>query len=138
MNRLPLFLASASLAFAFSAHAADDVVADGQVAVRDAATGQLRAPTASEMAALQAAGGKHAVTTAAVRGKGSLGTQTRTHASGATGARLSDQFMSASVVVKQPDGRLVEYCFQSPEAAAAAVSSSTPAANAAASGLPTE
>jgi len=111
--------ASLVLAAAFTAQAADEGVAApaalGQVAVRDAATGQLRAPTASELKALQAAG------PAVVRTLKATGTRTKHHASGATGARLTDSFMSYSVVVKQPDGRLAEYCFASQEDAEAAV-----------------
>lgn len=110
------------LAASFAALAADDTTTDaapsatlGQVAVRDAATGQLRAPTASEMKALQAAAptGVHTMKAGA--------TKQKHHKSGATGARLNDSFMSYSVMVKQPDGKLAEYCFSSQEDAEAAV-----------------
>jgi roadblock/LC7 domain-containing protein len=42
--------------------------------------------------------------------------------------------MSYSVVIKQPDGRLVEYCFPNAEAAEAAVTAPVSAPNT----LPTE
>jgi hypothetical protein len=111
------------LAASFAALAADDTSTDasapsatlGQVAVRDAATGQLRAPTASEMKALQAAA------PIGVRTMKAGATRQKHHQSGATGARLNDSFMSYSVVVKQPDGKLAEYCFASQEDAEAAV-----------------
>lgn len=114
--------ASLLLAVSCAALAADDASTDastvpaelGQVAVRDAATGQLRAPTASEMKALQAAA-------PTVRTMKAGATRTKRHASGATGARLNDSFASYSVMVRQPDGKLVEYCFGSQEDAEAAV-----------------
>jgi hypothetical protein len=132
--------ASLLLAVSFAACAAGEPATDtpsatpsaapeAQVAVRDAATGQLRAPTASEMKALLAAG----PITAKAKG---LGTRARRTASGATGVRLSDQFLSYSVMVKQPDGRLVEYCFESPEAAQSATATASPAP--ASRALPTE
>jgi hypothetical protein len=117
------------LAASFAALAADDTslaaqpsASLGQVAVRDAASGQLRAPTASELKTLQAAApaGAHTLKAGATR--------TKRHASGATGARLNDSFMSYSVVMKQPDGSLTEYCFGSKEDAEAAVIAPTPAA----------
>jgi len=115
--------ASVLLAVACAAPAADDAspagdapVALGQVAVRDATTGRLREATAAEMKALQAAA-------PAPQARKSAGaTRTKHHKSGATGARLNDNFLSYSVMVKQPDGRLLEYCFGSKEDAEAAVS----------------
>jgi hypothetical protein len=131
-----LVLAVASLA----AHGADapqapsapeadtpvNATADAQVAVRDAATGRLRAPTESESQTLQAEGAKlrHAIRP----------TMQKSHSSGAHGVRLNEDFMNYSVVIKQPDGRLVEYCFSSREAADAAVAAPAPANNP----LPTE
>ncbi len=109
--------ASLLLAVSFAASAADTPAVDGQVAVRDAATGQLRTPTAAEMKALQASGVQLAAATKTGKGQ-PLGTKTHHHANGATGARLTNEFLSASVIVRQPDGRLVEYCLQSADAAA--------------------
>jgi hypothetical protein len=100
--------------------------ADAQVAVRDAATGHLRAPTASESQTLHAEGAK---LRRAIRP-----TMQKTHSSGAHGVRLNEEFMNYSVVIKQPDGRLVEYCFSGPEAADAAAAAPASATNP----LPTE
>jgi hypothetical protein len=98
----------------------------GQMVVRDAATGRLRGPTAEEAAAL------HAASRQGLRAA-RAGNVTRVHRSGATGARLDDSAMSYLVVVKQPDGRLAEYCFES-QAAAEAALANPPVDNA----LPTE
>jgi hypothetical protein len=85
-----------------------------QVVVRDAVSGKLRAPTAEEAAVLQAK-------TSALRGRVTETTLARHHASGAHGVRLNDQFMSYSVVVRQPDGSLASQCFESREDAEAAL-----------------
>jgi hypothetical protein len=128
-----LLLAAASLA----AQAADapaaapeadatTIAPDAQVVVRDSATGHLRAPTEAESATLHAAG-------TALR-HSARAPQPRSHPSGAKGVRLTEDFMSYSVVIKQPDGRLVEYCFENEEAANAAVTAPVSAPNT----LPTE
>ena len=128
-----LLLAAASLAAqAADAPAAPEadttttVAPDAQVVVRDSATGHLRAPTESESATLHAAGAtlRHAM----------RAPQPRAHHSGARGVRLTEDFMSYSVVIKQPDGRLVEYCFPNEEAADAAATAPVSAPNT----LPTE
>jgi len=95
------------------AGAATSVAPDAQVVVRDATTGRLRAPTESETQALHAAAPQ-------LRRAPGVPMQ-RSHHSGAKGVRLTEEFMSYSVVIKQPDGRLVEYCFPNAEAAEAAV-----------------
>jgi len=89
--------------------------ASSQIVVRDSSTGQLRAASPDEAATLRA---QHA------NGRLRLAPQStlpRVHSSGARGARLTDEFMSYSVVVRQPDGSLKEFCFQSREAAEAAL-----------------
>lgn len=96
------------------------------IVVRDAATGQLRAPTAAEARALQPE---------AVRRSNHLGTLPRVHPSGAQGARLTDAMMSYSVVVRQPDGSLTEQCFDSRDVAESALKAAPVARNPAA---PTE
>jgi hypothetical protein len=105
---------------------ATTVAPDAQVVVRDAATGRLRAPTESETQALRAAAPNLRRAPAAP--------MQRAHHSGAKGVRLTEDFMSYSVVIKQPDGRLVEYCFPNAEAAEAAVTAPVSAPNT----LPTE
>jgi hypothetical protein len=102
------------------------IAADAQVVVRDADTGELRAPTASEYQTLQAQGSKLRQLARPLLMK--------SHASGAVGVRLNEEYMSYSVVVKQADGRLVEYCFSSPEAAQAAIGAPASTVNT----LPTE
>ena len=120
--------AGAALALAAAAvpALADAEVANSQIAVRDAATGRLRAATADEARALQA--------TRAPAGT-ALHTVQRSHASGAKGVRLNDSFMSYSVVVRQPDGSMAEQCFASQAEADAAVAA---AAKNQAQALPTE
>jgi hypothetical protein len=108
------------------ADAPTTVAPDAQVVVRDAATGRLRAPTASESQTLHAEGAK---LRRVIRP-----TMQKTHPSGARGVRLNEEFMNYSVVIKQPDGRLVEYCFSGPEAADAAATAPASATNP----LPTE
>lgn len=100
----------------------------GQMVVRDAATGRLRGPTAEEAAALQAAAPQ------ALRGARRPGNVTRSHPNGATGVRLRDAAMSFMVAVRQPDGRMREYCFDSQAAAEAALKAPAAVDN----GLPTE
>lgn len=107
---LNTFAAEAPAAAAGNAPDASTVQSvEGQMAVRDADTGRLRAPTAAEAQTLHAAGANVRLAMRPL--------MTKHHATGATGARLNDEFMSYSVVLKQPDGRLVEYCFDSKDAA---------------------
>jgi hypothetical protein len=110
----------------------DEPQPQGQVVARDAATGRLRAPTADELAALRAA---HPST---LRGAGRQGNVTRYHRSGAIGARMDDSHLSYVVVVRQPDGRLAEYCFANQDEAAAALAKPAPAPARADNNLPTE
>jgi hypothetical protein len=76
--------------------------ANGMIAVRDAETGELRAPTAEEAAALQAGASTGVKRDASAT---ILATpQSKVHASGARGARLTDEFAAYSVAVKRTDG----------------------------------
>jgi len=86
---------------------------NAQVVVRDAETGKLRAATAEEARTLTSKSD-------GLR-RAPIAPLAKTHASGARGMRLNDAAMSYSVIVRQPDGRLVEQCFDSQEAADAAV-----------------
>jgi hypothetical protein len=85
---------------------------DARIVVRDAATGQLRAPTAEEAQALLS----HARSLRRASGPATL--ESRTHWSGARGARLTDDFATYTVVVKSADGSLVELCIEGGEATA--------------------
>jgi hypothetical protein len=88
-----------------------------QVVVRDAQTGKLRAATAEEHAALHE---QRAAKRSALR-SASATPQTKFHASGAVGVRMTDDMMSYSVVARGADGKLVEQCFASKAEADAAV-----------------
>ncbi len=88
----------------------------GQIVVRDGASGQMRSATAEEAHALHAKGQGHAFSQ-----RRAATTMSRAHSSGAQGARLTDEFMTYSVLVRQPDGRLVSICFDTKEEAEAAV-----------------
>ena len=111
-------LATASLAAgaaegpAAPEQAAVGASADAQVVARDPATGKLRAATAEEVQLL------HRARAAQLRGA-SPTSATHQHWSGARGARLTDEFMSYSVVVRTADGKLVEVCVEDPSLTAA-------------------
>lgn len=74
--------------------------ADAQTVARDASTGRLRAATPEEVQALAASKARATARFAAPR------TLPKTHATGARGARLTDEFLTSSVAVRQPDGTL--------------------------------
>jgi hypothetical protein len=78
---------------------------DAQIVVRDGDTGKLRHATSDEARALNAG----RANARAARG-GGPSPESRSHWSGAVGARLTDDFMSFTVVVKRADGKLVELC----------------------------
>ncbi|HZV65561.1 MAG TPA: hypothetical protein VFG03_11715 [Telluria sp.] len=90
---------------------------DDITVVRDADTGQLRAATPEEHNALQQ------LRISKLRNARIAPTATlqKWHASGARGARLTDEFISAAVAVRKPDGTVGQECFDSHEAAEAAV-----------------
>lgn len=81
--------------------------------VRDAESGKLRAPTAEEAAALKQKAAPHA---RALRSAPPPPMQ-KFHASGARGARLTDEFVSSAVMVRGPDGKLAAQCVDSHAAA---------------------
>ncbi|AKU23363.1 post-PEP-CTERM-1 domain-containing protein [Massilia sp. NR 4-1] len=87
--------------------------ADALTVVRDPVTGELRAATGEEQAALQqkANAGKRLRQSAAPQA------QQKFHASGARGARVTDEFLSSSVVTRLPDGSMQKQCFDSHDAA---------------------
>jgi hypothetical protein len=78
--------------------------ADGLIAVRDAETGELRAATAEEIAALRAT----AVAGTGIKRDGAITSLDRpapkVHSSGAVGTRLTDEFAAYSVAVRRADG----------------------------------
>jgi len=88
--------------------------ADAQIVVKDGDTGKLRQATPEEARALHAG-------RANARAGASM--QSRSHWSGARGARLTDEFMTFTVVVKRADGKLVELCVEGGETTAKLVTS---------------
>lgn len=107
-------LAAATLPLSATAQnttpAADDSAAALTV-VRDADTGQLRAPTADEAAALTRKSNARALRSAPPPALQKF------HVSGARGARLTDEMANAAVMVRTPDGKLAAQCVDSHEAA---------------------
>lgn len=91
-----------------------------QIIVRDATTGELRAPTADEARALQPKQARGA----AIAAQPLL----KANASGAKGVRLTDEFMSYVVMVRRADGTLVSQEYSSKAEAEAAVKTPAPAA----------
>jgi hypothetical protein len=96
---------------------AASAAADALTVVRDAESGQLRAPTAAELAAMarrQAdmarSGRQIALPTAPM---------IRRAASGAVNVRLTPEFTSHAVMVRLPDGTLAERCVQAADATGA-------------------
>jgi len=88
--------------------------------VRDAETGALRAPVASEAAALQTKPRTAVVKTAAKQ------PLLRSYASGAHSAKLPSELASYSVAVRRADGSLDSDCVQGEDAAAKAIQPAVP------------
>lgn len=96
------------------------VEADGMVAVRDAVTGQLRAPTAEELAALQAK--SQAAKSTRLRALSVAPVQAeRMNSRGAFGFRPGPENVSYSVVTRNADGSLSSTCVQGQDQAEAIV-----------------
>lgn len=87
---------------------------DGVIVVRDAQTGQMRAPTAAELKALAPAGAK-------VSTQVPLSSLVVTKPNGSRTLRLAERGQVYSVVSRAPDGQLVEQCVQGENAANAAL-----------------
>lgn len=111
--------------------------AEGMVVTRDAATGQMRAPTAAERQELDnkaksdAARKSQSLMSGKVRSLAApaapAAPAARTHASGAKGMRLGDEHATFSVVTRQADGSLINECVEGKDAADAAVKQGLPA-----------
>jgi len=89
----------------------------GMIVVRDAQTGQLRAPTAAEARALAPP------PSAAMRAQGQALQQPSvvTHPGGSRQVRLGERSLVYSVVKRGADGKLVEQCVEGAAAAEKAV-----------------
>jgi hypothetical protein len=114
---LAVAIAAATLMAFTSAHASK--------VVRDAQTGQLRAPNATELAAEQAAAsGKGAVSRAAApRGllTGKVNPQPVTHADGTVSQELDESTLMYSTVTRNADGTLTYDCVAGHDEAEAVV-----------------
>ena len=77
------------------------------IVVKDPQTGELRAPTAAEIAALKAAAASQPAPKASVAGQT---TTVEKLLSGRVRAKLGPEYMRYSVVRKNPDGSLAEVC----------------------------
>ncbi|MBB6133830.1 hypothetical protein HD842_001972 [Massilia aurea] len=101
-------LRAAGIAFALMGFASQSAMAqeapavsnDSLTVVRDAETGTLRAPTPAEAATLKA---QSVRAMARIAPKPTL---QKFHSSGARGARLTDEFMTTSVAVRNADGSI--------------------------------
>jgi len=109
--------AQSSPAAAAAADVSESTAVDAQIVVKDGDTGKLRAATPEEAHALRAGRAN------ARAGRGGASMQARSHWSGARGARLTDESMTFSVVVKRADGTLVELCVEGAETTAKVVAS---------------
>ena len=97
------------------------VAADSLSVVRDATTGELRAPTAEEAQALSGASSTSGRASAAERSTQPL---LRSHAGGAASVRMTDASLTYAVGVRKANGSVQSQCFDSKDSAAAAVSMS--------------
>jgi hypothetical protein len=104
---------------AIKAAPAAPAAATNQVVARDAVTGELRAATADEAKALQGKAKSRAV---------AVQPSLKSHAGGAQGVRLTDEFLNHVVVVRRADGSLVTQEYSSKADAEAAAKSPAPAA----------
>jgi hypothetical protein len=110
-------------ALPLTAAAQEAPAADSLTVVRDAETGQLRAPTAAELTAMHAAKAQKMARGLVARAAAPATPLTKYHRSGAVGVRVTDEMVSSSVVmVRQPDGTLAEQCFDDKDTAHNAVS----------------
>ncbi|MFC0252584.1 post-PEP-CTERM-1 domain-containing protein [Massilia consociata] len=122
MRYLPV-VALPLAALALPACAAQDTPKDaaaqqGMVVVRDAQTGELRAPTATEMRALQPRASATAAPAAAPK--------MVTGPDGRRSVRLGERHMVYSVVTRGSDGKLTDQCVHGVHAAEQAVKQPAP------------
>ena len=96
----------------------------GMRAARDAETGQLRAPTAEESKALDAAAAKVRAAKGNARvgmASGTLNPQALTHADGTVEQELDESTLSYSVARRNVDGTVEMVCVQGKDAASKAM-----------------
>jgi hypothetical protein len=97
------------------------IAANQQMVVRDAKTGQMRAPTAEERASLLQVQTESDLDEAQSAQRNRLNLQLKRDASGAVGVQARDELSSYAVVSRQPDGTIVEGCLNSRSEAEKAV-----------------
>ena len=122
-HKLMVFLPLAALALPACAQQAEARQAEprqvqaqqGMVVVRDADTGELRAPTPSEARAL------HPRTNASAAGAAEPAPKMVTGPGGRRSVQLGERHMVYSVVTRGADGKLEEQCLQGAHAAEHAV-----------------
>jgi hypothetical protein len=107
---LTVLMATAAIATAPASQAADV----GMRVIRDANTGQLRAPTAEEVKAMDEA---EARGRASSRAQPAAQPMVRRHANGAVGYHVGDTFMTYSVAKRNADGTTSVVCVPGAEAA---------------------
>ncbi len=112
-NKLFAALPLAAICAFMPRHGAAQEQQQGMVVVRDAQTGQLRAPTPAEARALA----PKATSAMTAQGKPSM----VTHASGARQVHLGERGLVYSVVTRDADGKLAEQCVHGADAADQAV-----------------
>lgn len=114
--------------------------ADAMTVVRDADTGQLRAPTAAEHEALRSAAGnqRRRALSATAAPVGAAASVMRYHATGAKGTRMPEELMSQAVMVRGVDGKLAALCVASKDDMEAAMKPAFAARMTAANQLETE
>lgn len=95
--------------------------APGLRVVKDPVTGELRAPSTEEAAALESAGRARGAARVAPRGlvTGRINPQAIRHADGTVEQELDESSLSYSVATRGPSGRVNTYCVTGPDAAAA-------------------
>lgn len=97
------------------------LAADNLMVVRDAVTGEMRAPTAEEAQALLAPSNR------AASSKGTPQPLIRRHADGASSVRMTDESATYAVAVRKANGSVQSQCFDSKDAATAALAMSSAA-----------
>jgi hypothetical protein len=89
---------------------------DAMTVVRDAETGKLRAPNGQELQSMKLAAQARSM----MRGATPAVAMEKFHVTGAHGARLTDEFMSSAVVVRNAKGGLDMQCLEPGHSAQAA------------------
>jgi hypothetical protein len=103
LNSIQRLLAAGCAGLALCAFALPASAQDSQVVTRDAETGKLRPATAAEQAGLQAIKARQLRESVKP-------TLQKFHATGATGVRLNDEFLSSSTAVRKADGTIEMVC----------------------------